>query len=80
MHEVVVLALDEVVVFDLSAPVQVFGSARLPDGRGAYRVRVCAPEEEVDAGFLAVRAPWGLETLGEADTVVVPGRVAPTTT
>ena len=77
MHEVTVLALDGVVAFDLSAPVQVFGSARLPDGRAAYRVRVCAPEEEVDAGFLALRAPWGLEALGEADTVVVPGRADP---
>lgn len=77
MHTVVILALDGVLAFDLSTPVEVFGRARLPDGRTAYRVRVCAPKAEVDAGVLAVRAPWGLDALGEADTIVVPGLADP---
>ncbi|MEU7169805.1 helix-turn-helix domain-containing protein [Streptomyces morookaense] len=75
MHTVAVLALDGVIGFDLSTPVEVFGRARLPDGRAAYRVRVCAPHEEVDAGAFALRAPWGLDGLADADTIVVPGTV-----
>lgn len=75
MHTVVVLALDGFVPFDLSTPVDVFGWARLPDGRSAYRVLVCAPTEEVDSGTFVLRARWGLEALAEADTIVVPGTV-----
>jgi transcriptional regulator GlxA family with amidase domain len=78
MHVVVVLALDGVLAFDLSTPVEVFGRTRLPNGRAGYRVRVCAPVDEVDAGVLAVRAPWGLDALGEADTIIVPGLAYPT--
>ncbi len=72
MHAVVGLALDGVLAFDLSTPVEVFGRARLPDGRAPYRVRVCAPAEEVDAGAFSVRVRWGLGTLAEADTIVQP--------
>jgi transcriptional regulator GlxA family with amidase domain len=78
MHAVFVLALDGVLAFDLSTPIEVFGRARLPDGRAAYRVRVCAPADEVDAGVFAVRAPCGLGALDEADTIVVPGLADPT--
>jgi len=78
MHAVAVLALDGVLAFDLATPVEVFGRARTADGRAAYRVRVCAPKDEVDAGALAIRAPWGLHALDEADTIVVPGLADPT--
>jgi hypothetical protein len=57
VHTVAVLALDGVLAFDLSTPVEVFGRARLPDGRRAYVVRVCAPAGEVDANVFALRAP-----------------------
>jgi hypothetical protein len=67
------LELGGVVVFDLSTPVEVFGQARLPDGRAPYRVRVCSPAEEMDAGVFSVRAPWGMDALARADTIVVPG-------
>ncbi|MGW1540489.1 GlxA family transcriptional regulator [Streptomyces sp. NPDC002309] len=73
MHTVAVLALDGVIPFDLSAPIDAFGWARLPDGREAYRVRVCAEREEVNAGAFTVRAPYGLEALAEADTIILPG-------
>ncbi|MFJ9742784.1 GlxA family transcriptional regulator [Streptomyces sp. NPDC101166] len=75
MHTVAVLALDGVVPFDLSVPVDTFGWVRLPDGREAYRVRVCSPypSGEVDAGPFTVRTPYGLEALAEADTIVLPG-------
>ena len=77
MHTVTVLALNGVLAFDLSTPVEVFGRVRLPDGRAAYEVRVCAPADEVDAGVFTIRAPWALDTLEVADTVVVPGLADP---
>jgi hypothetical protein len=73
MHTVAVLALDGVLAFDLSTPVEVFGRARLPDGRRAYGVRVCAPAGEVGANVFALRAPWSLDALAGADTIIVPG-------
>lgn len=78
MHTVAVLALDGVIAFDLSTPLEVFTRTRLPDGRTAYRVRVCAPAAEIDAGAFTLRAPWGLEALAEADTIILPGCADPT--
>ncbi|GAA3364477.1 AraC family transcriptional regulator [Streptomyces antimycoticus] len=74
MHTVVILALDQVVPFDLATPIEVFSRTRLPDGREPYRVRVCGPATSVDAGVFALQPPYGLEALAEADTIVVPGR------
>jgi len=79
MHTVAVLALDGVVAFDLSTPIEVFNRTRLPDGRAPYRVRICAPTEEIDAGAFVLRAPWGLDVLAEADTIILPGCSDPTT-
>ncbi|MES9621810.1 GlxA family transcriptional regulator [Streptomyces tuirus] len=78
MHTVAVLALDKVIPFDLSTPIEVFSRTRLPDGRPGYQVRVCAERDEVDAGAFALRAPWGLEGLQDADTIIVPGVTDPT--
>jgi transcriptional regulator GlxA family with amidase domain len=78
MHTVAVLALDGVVAFDLSTPIEVFNRTRLPDGRAPYRVRICAPTEEIDAGAFVLRAPWGLDVLAEADTIILPGCSDPT--
>ncbi|MFD7509930.1 GlxA family transcriptional regulator, partial [Streptomyces sp. NPDC059853] len=77
MHTVAVLALDQVIPFDLSTPLEVFARTRLPDGRPGYRVRVCAEHAEVDAGAFTLRAPSGLEGLRDADTVIVPGTADP---
>jgi transcriptional regulator GlxA family with amidase domain len=74
MHTVAVLALDQVIPFDLATPLDVFGRVRLPDGRPAYRVRVCAISSPVDAGHFRIDAPWDLDALAGADTIVVPGR------
>ncbi|WP_121709156.1 AraC family transcriptional regulator [Streptomyces sp. E5N91] len=76
MHTVAVLALDRVIPFDLSTPIEVFTRTRLPDGRPGYRIRVCAEHPEIDAGAFALRAPWGLDGLRDADTVIVPGTAA----
>jgi transcriptional regulator GlxA family with amidase domain len=73
VHRVAVLAVDGVVPFDLSVPIEVFGRARLADGSPAYDVRVCGPAPELDAGPFAIRVPHGLDEVETADTVVVPG-------
>jgi len=78
MHIVAILALDGVVAFDLSTPIEVFGRTRLPDGQAAYHVRICAPTAEVDAGVFTLHAPWRLDLLAEADTIIVPGVANPT--
>ncbi|MFB7594899.1 GlxA family transcriptional regulator [Streptomyces sp. NPDC056160] len=80
MHIVAVLALDQVIPFDLAAPVDTFGWARQPDGRPLYETRVCSvgPQVRAAGGAFTVQAPYGLETLAEADTIVVPGVADPT--
>src|SRR5258708_7913627 len=77
MHTVGVLALDGVIGFDLSTPVEVFGRANRPDGRPAYRIRV-AGDGDINAGAFTLRAPWQIEDLVDADTIMVPGRADPT--
>lgn len=72
----VVLALPSVVTFDLGVAVQIFGgvSDRLP-GPGGYDVEVCtlAPGAVPTPNGLAVEVEHGLERLGHADLVIVPG-------
>lgn len=77
MHTVAVLALHGVIAFDLATPLEVFGRAFLPDGRAAYRVCICAPAVELDAGAFVLRAPYGLTALNEADTIILPGVADP---
>lgn len=79
MHTVAVLAVDHVIPFDLSTPIEVFTRTRLPDGRPGYRVRVCAEKPEIDAGAFTLRAPWGLDGFEGADTIFIPGTANPAT-
>ena len=78
MHTVAVLALDKVIPFDLSTPIEVFTRTRLPDRRPAYRVRVTGATPTVDAGVFTLQPPWGLDALGDADTIILPGCADPT--
>ncbi|GAB3982082.1 helix-turn-helix domain-containing protein [Actinoallomurus acanthiterrae] len=74
-HEVVVLALDDVVAFDLGVPAQIFGAARDAAGRDLYRVRVCTPDGgpvRTSSGFAAV-PDHGPQILATADTIVIAG-------
>jgi transcriptional regulator GlxA family with amidase domain len=73
---VAVLALDDVITFDLATPVQAFGFAWLPDGSPAYRVVVCGAGT-VRTDVFSISPEWGLDTLADADTIVVPGRMEP---
>ncbi|HMJ56971.1 MAG TPA: helix-turn-helix domain-containing protein [Polyangiaceae bacterium] len=78
MHLVAVLAFDGVVSFDLSTPCEVFGWARLADGRVAYKVIVCGAKKIVDAGSFDIRTRAGLRSVSRAQTVIVPGLTDPT--
>jgi transcriptional regulator GlxA family with amidase domain len=70
MHHVTVLALADVVAFDLSTPAQVFGNEP-----GRYAFTACgvrAGNVPSTTGF-AIDVPRGLDAVAEADTVLVPG-------
>src|SRR6201996_4361752 len=72
VHAVAALALPAVEAFDLAIPAQIFGDRRQA---GRYSFTVCAPAPGLvpsTTGY-AVSAPYGLEQLAAADTVVGPG-------
>jgi transcriptional regulator GlxA family with amidase domain len=73
MHIVAVVALDNVVAFDLAMPCEVFSRVRLPGGRAGYQVRVCGVTPEVDAGYFGLRVHAGLDELARADTIILAG-------
>ncbi|MEV0251713.1 helix-turn-helix domain-containing protein [Nocardia sp. NPDC050712] len=77
MHTVAILALDKVIPFDLSTPIEVFTRTLLPDGSPGYEIRVCGEQPEVDAGAFTMRVPWGLAGFEGADTIFVPGTADP---
>jgi transcriptional regulator GlxA family with amidase domain len=74
VHTVAILVMDQTVVFDMAIPVEVFGRVRLPDGRQPYRVRACGTQQQLQTDAFTIHAPWGLDALADADTVIVPGR------
>ncbi|TWP53460.1 helix-turn-helix domain-containing protein [Lentzea tibetensis] len=77
MHTVAVLALDGVIPFDLSTPIEGFSRVRQPDGSAAYRVLVCAPAPAVRTETFTIHAHHGLEALSTADTIILPGCADP---
>ena len=72
VHQVVALALPQVVAFDLSMAAQVFGHEQ---ERPTYRFTVCAqrPGSVASTTGFAIEATEGLAALQHADTVIVPG-------
>lgn len=67
-HQVVVLAFDGVVAFDLATPGQILGGARDDDDQQLYHVRVCTPDGKpvrTTAGFDA-NPQFGLDVLAAA--------------
>ncbi|MGI4801961.1 MAG: GlxA family transcriptional regulator [Janthinobacterium lividum] len=77
-HEIAVLALNGVLPFDLGIACEAFAHVRLGDGTAPYRVRVCGETGQVDAGSFTLAAPYGLDALADADTIVVAGIADPT--
>lgn len=69
------LALDDVVAFDLGMPTQIFHAAMDERERRLYQVRICTPggrPVRSNAGF-TVTPERGLDLLSEADIVLVAG-------
>jgi transcriptional regulator GlxA family with amidase domain len=75
MHTVAVVALHDVIAFDLSTPIEIFGWARDEQAQPAYRVMVCG--EPTRAGSMTLTPDHGLDALANADTIVVPGSMTP---
>ncbi|RKT53708.1 GlxA family transcriptional regulator [Saccharothrix australiensis] len=77
MPVIAVLALDNVVAFDLTIPCQVFAAARRADSSPAYEIRVCAEPVVTatawDQEAFRLSSRYGLDDARDADTVVVPG-------
>jgi len=74
-HRVAVLALDEVVPFDLGVATQIFSAARDSAHRHLYSVEVCTPTGKpvrTWAGY-SITPDHGPELIRDADTVIVPG-------
>jgi transcriptional regulator GlxA family with amidase domain len=74
MHRVVVLAIEEVVGFDLNIPPLVFSSASR-NGARLYDVRICGVDDRpvrISFGYTA-KFDHGPEALTDADTVIIPG-------
>lgn len=71
-HVVVVLALSDVIGYDMTIPSMVFGAA----GPDRYDVRICSvdgkPVRTYQAGY-SLLLDHGPEALAEADTVIIPG-------
>lgn len=74
-HTVAVLALPNVVPFDLVIGAQVFGDPKPHGGVARYRMLLCGPAPGLVpmAAGVPIGVPFGLEAVAEADTVVVPG-------
>jgi transcriptional regulator GlxA family with amidase domain len=70
MHYVTVLALADVVAFDLSTPAQVFGNE---PGRYAFTACGVRPGSVPSTTGFAIDVPRGLDAVADADTVLVPG-------
>jgi len=73
MHEVAVIAMQDVIPFDLTIPCEIFGRVRLHDGKPAYSLRVCGETAEVRAASFNIRPPFGLDAVSGAHTVILPG-------
>ncbi|TDQ04067.1 AraC family transcriptional regulator with amidase-like domain [Labedaea rhizosphaerae] len=74
-HKVAVLALDEVIGYDLAIPPQILGEAHDDDGNPLYDVRVCGlttQPHRVSAGYW-ITPDHGPEALADADSVIIPG-------
>lgn len=73
MHKIAILALHDVLPYDLGIACDVFARVVVRGMEQAYEVRVCSEHRKVRAGFFEIRTDHGLDALAGADTVIVPG-------
>ncbi|WP_323122436.1 helix-turn-helix domain-containing protein [Burkholderia alba] len=73
-HIVAVVAFDGISPFHLSVPCVVFGDEHGGDGLPPFDLRVCAlePGPLATTGGFTITAPYGLDALADAHTIVVP--------
>ena len=78
-HRVAVLVFEHPSLFEMAVPCEAWGIDRTASGVPPSEVRVCTPDPSplhTDVGY-TVTAPYGLEALRWADTVVVPAAPKP---
>src|SRR5919202_3199832 len=74
MHTVAVVVFDQVPVFELAVPCEVFGIDRSDMGVPTYRLLICAAEPgplRTNVG-MRIDTRHGLRAMARADTVIVP--------
>jgi AraC family transcriptional activator FtrA len=74
-HRVAILAYDRLCTFEFGCAVELFALERPELGVPWYEYMVCAVEDGLlrAAGGLTVQAPYALDALTHADTIVIPG-------
>ena len=74
-HLVVVLVYDQLCTFEFGCAVEIFGQPRAEFGENWYDFAICAEEPGPIRSTAGVEllAPYGLEKLREADTIIIPG-------
>src|SRR5919204_3571107 len=70
-HRVVALALERLVLLDLAAPAHVFG--HWGEDRYSFRLAGVGGAPVMTSSGFTVDVQGGVETLADADTIVVPG-------
>jgi transcriptional regulator GlxA family with amidase domain len=78
MHVIAVVAPRGVLSFDLAIPCQVFNPPARTGMKLPYEVRVCGETRSVRGGHFDLVAPYRLDRVSDADTVIVPGIEDPT--
>ena len=73
MHRVAIVVSDGVVPSDFAAPLDLFGSVRLPSDEPAYDVRLCAAAPKIRTAGFNMELESRLDELAFADTVMIPG-------
>jgi transcriptional regulator GlxA family with amidase domain len=73
MHRVSILAQHGLVPSDLATPLDIPRRVVTPAGRACYDVRICGEAPLVVAEGFDLRAPFSLDDLSAANTVIVPG-------
>ncbi|WP_174184282.1 GlxA family transcriptional regulator [Nocardia barduliensis] len=76
MRSLAVLAVDDVIPFDLSVPIEIFGRAEQEDGTPAYEVEVCGVSSDVPSKFFGISCLRDIDYLEEAGTIIVPGSMS----
>lgn len=74
-HRLAILAVDDVVLFDLAIPQQMFPMAKDRDGAALYEVFFCGPAPMAHSGAVTINEVAPLSELFSADTIIIPGNM-----